>query len=285
MDSLSHHDTLAERILIWIDDAGMMLRDSIWGEILEVNGVDVWDVIRSPLYIKLLNAARDTTELDGIRRSTKLVDLISGVRSSLRLRTRLHDIRAMKQSSLPRKAKVIFWPVEPTHIKVQMPVARVITSGNGDHLFVCNRYKVFTELTKEGFSPVYLQKLFRLGDQRIRRDYARLKRTLSALDTVKIPEFPINRDPSTIWLVIKSALYVHMLPIVKTVLLTERLLEVMSPDVLVVGNDLTLEGRIACAKARSSGIPSVCLMHGNAFGPLHKYHVVDRFLAFGRDDK
>jgi UDP-N-acetylglucosamine 2-epimerase len=59
-------------------------------------------------------------------------------------------------------------------------------------------------------------------------------------------------------------------------------LETLGARLLVVGNDLTLEGRAGCRVARLQGIPTATFMHGNITGdPLQARHSVDRILVFG----
>jgi hypothetical protein len=70
--------------------------------------------------------------------------------------------------------------------------------------------------------------------------------------------------------------------VAEAVIVTERIFLDCGARVLVVGNDLTLEGRSACLVARARGAPTACLMHGAVTGsPLQGHHLTDRFLVYG----
>ena len=60
-------------------------------------------------------------------------------------------------------------------------------------------------------------------------------------------------------------------------------LETFRPKAIVVGNDITLEGRSAALVARAAGVPVVVMMHGHVGtnNPLHGLHLADRLVAYG----
>ena len=64
--------------------------------------------------------------------------------------------------------------------------------------------------------------------------------------------------------------------------MTDLLRDQMKPWTLVVGNDITPEGRSACMRARGDSMPTACLLHGTIGGwPLHGYHCADKVLVYG----
>ena len=52
---------------------------------------------------------------------------------------------------------------------------------------------------------------------------------------------------------------------------------------MVVGNDITLEGRAAALVARTARVPVVTMMHGHVGtnNPLHALHLADRLVGYG----
>ena len=59
--------------------------------------------------------------------------------------------------------------------------------------------------------------------------------------------------------------------------------EQFRPKVLVVGNDITVEGRAAALVAKAAGVRVVVMMHGHVGtnNPLHGLHLADRLVAYG----
>ena len=55
------------------------------------------------------------------------------------------------------------------------------------------------------------------------------------------------------------------------------------PKVMVVGNDITVEGRAAGLAAKAAGVSVVVMMHGHVGvnNPLHGLHLADRLVAYG----
>ena len=60
-------------------------------------------------------------------------------------------------------------------------------------------------------------------------------------------------------------------------------LDQFRPKVLVIGNDITTEGRAAALVARQAGVATLVMMHGHVGtnNPLHGLHLADRLVAYG----
>ena len=65
--------------------------------------------------------------------------------------------------------------------------------------------------------------------------------------------------------------------------MSERAITDVQPDVLLVGNDLTLEGRAAVRVAARAGVATVSIQHGEIFATCdHSTHIVDKMLVHGQ---
>jgi hypothetical protein len=76
---------------------------------------------------------------------------------------------------------------------------------------------------------------------------------------------------------------IELLPLVSEAIANAHAaLDAFGARLLVVGNDLTTEGRAGCRVARLRGIPTAMFMHGTIAGdPLQSMHVADRILVYG----
>jgi UDP-N-acetylglucosamine 2-epimerase len=74
-----------------------------------------------------------------------------------------------------------------------------------------------------------------------------------------------------------------LLPVVlETAVAADAALDDFRSKLLVVGNDLTLEGRIGCRIAAKRGVPTAVFMHGSIAGdPLQSRHIADRIFVNG----
>ena len=118
---------------------------------------------------------------------------------------------------------------------------------------------------------------------RVKEVAAALLDRLSEPIAPSLPSGPGENLPAArVEQVIRQTLTRQIPTLLETILATERILDELTPRALVVGNDLTLEGRAAVLTARRSGTPTLSLMHGTVTSdPLQKHHVVDRFLVYG----
>jgi UDP-N-acetylglucosamine 2-epimerase len=104
---------------------------------------------------------------------------------------------------------------------------------------------------------------------------------LAALDAWTLPEFP-QASTSEVASVVRGTV-IRFLPLVSEAVANARAaLDMFEPKVLVVGNDITLEGRTGCRVAASRGVLSAIFMHGSLAGDaLQSMHCADRVFVYG----
>jgi hypothetical protein len=67
--------------------------------------------------------------------------------------------------------------------------------------------------------------------------------------------------------------------------LTEEVLERVRPQGILVGNDVSLAGRLTCRLAQRRGIPTFAIMHGSVDSDAWKHGLASKFFVFGQSDR
>jgi UDP-N-acetylglucosamine 2-epimerase len=118
-----------------------------------------------------------------------------------------------------------------------------------------------------------------------RREGARRARHLAAFGDWNLPEFPSPSAPLVEAAVRREIL--RQLPVVAEAVANARTAFArFRPKLLVVGNDITLEGRAGCRVAARHEVPTATFMHGSITGDiLQTMHCVDRLLVHGEKNR
>lgn len=189
---------------------------------------------------------------------------------------------ALAASVTPAPADLLLWPREPGHLTSLIPVATTLAAGGLTPRFVACQSGLIPLLSASGQAAVYTRAAWPERIQRQRKEALGAAETLSVSPGVDFSGFPGSVSPERILNICRQVL-VPLLPVVhETVAAVEGAIERMKPGVVVVGNDLTPEGRTACLLLRRVGVPTACFMHGVITGnPQHGRHVADRVLVYG----
>ncbi|MCB1056631.1 MAG: hypothetical protein KDD11_14110 [Acidobacteria bacterium] len=273
------HPILGSELMEWLDAAGAALRTEVGEDLLDIAGVDVLDAAFNPLYLRLLARSRGdaTPPTRGFT-----------ARLHRRLRRELAAARARLRSAPPAASPVVFWPREPTHLAVQIPTARAVNARGWRVAFVTSVPALFSALERADFRPVSPTAAWpRAMAAAKRQGQARAAKLHGALDLQavagRLPEPPISARRDELLEALVAELGAQLPEVALAAAAAEALCRVMAPAVLVVGNDLTLEGRVAARVAARHGIATASLMHGLlAREAMESRHVVDRYLAFGK---
>jgi predicted glycosyltransferase len=273
-------------IIAWIEQIVPRLRDSHWSPALEINGVDILESLRSPLYNALLNLSRRQTNQSVVTTSRlKIPGFIREGRCPLFIQSWLDEQQGKRISGDPYQTQIIFWPREPTHVKAQIPVAEALGQLGVSYQFVACRPRIVDSLQTLGFQTVFTRAAWPRLVTETRQETKHLLRCLAGDPEIKLHGFPAPVTSERIFNTIRQMLW-DLAPLVtETAAVATALIEQFAPDVFVVGNDITLEGRSCCFVANKFGIPTVSLMHGMVAGALHHYHIVDKMLVYGLKDK
>ncbi len=273
-------------VLFWLDRVFPILHESHWKNYLMVEGLDLLEIIRTPIYYALMNSIRDAQPAAGKGKVSKLdqysfIERIRSVSSSF-----LQDYIVKGKTCGPSKANIVFIPREPTHIKAQVPVAQQLGELNIRYIFVVNDVSAFMQLEKNGIRAVYARGAWpKLLDSYRRKGLLSAKLLLKEA-TVKLPSFSIPGEGKKISRILQQTICQLLPHVYCGIACLKGIEEFISPELIVVGNDISFEGRTACLWGQKKRIPTVCLMHGSVIGdPLHRYHITDQYLTYGPHSK
>lgn len=274
-------------VLQWFEHAFPILHRSEWGPLLHHNDIDVLDSGIVALYFNTLTFLRH----DSASKRKKPLGLLGRARRQTKLlgsRTkRTLEDRATRRRSAPiSQADIVFWPCEPTHVKAMKPVIRWLDEQNIAYVVIACRGKIFEELEKQGIPAIFPQAHW---GKRLKEagQAGRLKcMQLSNSELFDISDLRPFDDTAELVKMLRFHI-AHLLPLMyESQVNCEEILHRINPKVMVVGSDITYQGRIACRMAKKVGIPTACPMHGAlASNPTHALHIADRYLAYGEAAK
>lgn len=270
-------------VVAWMEAVRPLLRTSAWAPGLDIQGVDAIDVLRSYLYMGLARIARDGTPgpragADGRRRPLgEWMRVIKGG-----VAQRITRRKAIWTSSTPERCPVVFWPWQLTHIKAQAPVAHALRAMGVKTGFVVSRPEICDDVRERVGGTVFSTAAWPARVSDGRRAGRRLRPLFAADPGVSFPPFPVPCERRQLVAALREP-FVTLLPMVgEMIAVADAIAESMSPRVLVVGNDLTLVGRIGCLRGRPRGIRTACLVHGSIAGdPLQGTQLADKILVYG----
>jgi hypothetical protein len=265
----------------WIDAASDVLRSSSWAKALRIGEVDVLDAIRTPLLYSVLKLARNGTigphDVSSTARAWQAVRKIA-------YRTKLswNDHKARRNSPLPQPASVLFWPQLVTHFVHHLPVAASLRSLGFSTGFLLNRPQEFETVRRTEPNTAFAAWAWPEQIATAKHN-ARLSVTdLRQHPKVELPRFLIDVSQDHLLAELRTTLAAALPVVHEMAAITHAALRQLCPEVLVVGNDITLEGRTQCIVAALHGVPTVCPMHGIVSGePLQGSHVADAVLVYG----
>jgi hypothetical protein len=279
MPTSEYRDDVSQlAILDWLAELRETSQGAAWNEHLDFGDFHAIDALSSAIFLAVLNALRED---DRSPPSATRAIHERGRLWGYHLKHALMARRAAWKSALPAPADVLLWPREVTHSAVFRPLLGALAvEGMSARLLACQP-KTFMGVRRLDPFAVFAPAAWPRAIRAARRDGLARARQLAARGPWQLPPLgtarPENLEPIVRELVVRS------LAEVAAVGATARCaIDTMRPKVLVVGNDLTLEGRVACRVARARGVPTAVFMHGVIAGePLHALHCADRVLVYG----
>jgi hypothetical protein len=275
-------DSERRKAILCSEDILRVLSDSTWAPALHIEGLDVLDAIRVPVYLILLKIERETRKAgENTRMDSMPFSLIKRLRS--RGNSLFQDLRSRSMPANPKEEPVVFWPCEPTHVQAQVPVASALGHLGIDSIFFASRPAILEQLRSRGIQAIYSRGAWPEKLSKARREGRRMARLLSADPGIRPLFANISCEPDRLSSILRKRIGELLPHVHEVVACLNAIKNEISPGVLVVGNDVTHEGRTACLWSKNRGLQTVCLMHGLIVGdPLHTYHIADRFLAYGQ---
>jgi hypothetical protein len=264
--------------LNWLGLVREELREQPVESVLQYCEVDVFNGLISELFLASLAVAR-TNSLMQPAPTRRLMKKLR--ERAYDLRTNLRELATVKLAATPSPAEFVFWPREWTHSAVLIPVARALNETGSTSQFVVSHPVTAREIYGHGIVPVCSYVSWRNESRRAWREGVQRARDLMRLFPVRLPnlgdtsgELLATRLKETI-----ARLYPHVAAVTAT---TRAALDVVHPQTIVVGNDITTDGNVTCQVATKRGVATAVFMHGAISGnPLQSRHCADQIYAFG----
>ncbi|MBX7166508.1 MAG: UDP-N-acetylglucosamine 2-epimerase [Pirellulales bacterium] len=271
------------QVLAWMDAAFAVLAQSRWAPQLDIEGVSALEALRSETMISLLRLGREGSQA-ATPTGTSLQQRLVQFARSAGYRVKMFAKEAGARSSAGRwsPARIVMFPTEPTHWQMMQPVVEELRHpGDGCACFT-SRPKLWERLSAARVPLALTQACWPREINAARARGRRLALALPSDPGVQLPPFPARANPAQLRQIIYELLATYLPTVVEARTIADLLLDRVQPGVIMVGNDITLEGRVISTVAQTRGVATVTSQHGNVAGnPLHGRHLVDRLLLFG----
>ncbi|HTU23972.1 MAG TPA: UDP-N-acetylglucosamine 2-epimerase [Pirellulales bacterium] len=275
-----NHHLLAQ----WLEGVREQLQAARVWPLLDLEGVDAVDALLSPLFLAAMKQLRSGGH-EGPR--NVVGRLVESVRwEAYRVKRALAERRAAQRSAAVRHVDVLFWPRELAHYHGQGPVAKALAaSGLTCAVMTCN-HRAFDPLAERGVQAVHATHAWPEALAAARRDAGRRVQGLRQMRPERLPPFRqegIECDlTSFYWHALADALPGGC----ESVANARAALARFEPRLLVVGNDITYEGRAGCLVARHQKVPSAVLHHGHSVGnALYGLHRADLIAVYSATER
>jgi UDP-N-acetylglucosamine 2-epimerase len=272
---------LRRQVADWIDETFAVMRDSQWQSALQIDDVDLLEAVRAPLLQRILKLAREDVRHDDTRGLPDVLSRLKG--AAYNLKVFIKDAKARSKSARVNPVDVLFWPQLRSHTKEQEPVAKCLRAMGISAGFLLNQADEFECVRRLEADAVYVGRVWSKVLRKARREGESAAHQLSVSPGRALPQFVRNISEDYIISEIHSTI-VQLLPIVyQTVAAAEAAIDQFKPKVLVVGNDLTLEGRTQCMVAAKHRLATACIMHGIVSGePFQAKHVANAVIVYSK---
>jgi UDP-N-acetylglucosamine 2-epimerase len=262
----------------WLGELRSAMQAASCAELLDFDGVNALDVLLNPLHLALLYALRGG-EPQPQPPARKILGRLHQWAFDGKVAIRQ---RVAAQFSAPvREVDVLLWTRDITHTVHMQPVAAELGKMGVPCAMLACQSKTFLQLRRRGIGAVYTLGAWPHVVREAQKEGLRRARLLAADGPWPLP--PLDHPLAHVMERVVRATVIRQLPVVsETVANARAALEQFRCRVLVVGNDLTMEGRAGCLVAASHGVPTAVFMHGNITGSsLVSLHCADYQLVYG----
>ena len=240
---------------------------------------EILNIFITPLYLYAISCIESKTEKKFGELS--FFEKIKVLPKKFQAKTDLYEENKLKQKALKlnkvfEKKQVLFYPVEPTHLKQMVPVSNELSKK--DFTYVTDRIKIWKLISQNGIDCHFLDLSKKvINEQEFNIDTLNI--VLEQIWKNINPVFVSNE-----WISFAKNLIVNKYPALESVF--TELLDEVNPKKVVVGYDTTPEGRLMTVLCKKRGIESVCIQHGSIAGePLDGEHIVDNYILYGEKVK
>lgn len=172
--------------------------------------------------------------------------------------------RIFRSGPIPQKTfDIILWPAEYSHINQMSLVHLRLEQAGFRCIWIANKKKVMRRLRTLQYDFYYVPEPYSVSLFFMLRLWRK-----------HITHTGHHKYNTTIC---------RQLPIVAAYIqLANKLINNVKPVGVLVGNDLTPEGRVATQVFKRAGIYTACIQHGDMTGPIHSRHIVHEFFVYGK---
>jgi hypothetical protein len=267
-------------ILAWMAEVHARARSAPWFELVDFDGIDAIDVLLSPIYLSVLSAVRA-----GLNKAAPSAEgFIRKARNwAYRAKAAYGERTAARRCAPPGPTDILFWSRDITHTNIMRPVVAAIGEQGGHCRIMACQPKVLEMLRSVAPDPVYTMGAWPKVVRQARREGTRRAQALARIGAWTQGTASDGSTPREIEAVIRAAV-IEFLPLASESIANARAaLDALRPKVMVVGNDLTTEGRAGCRVAATRGVASAMFTHGSVNGDaLQRLHCADRVLVDGK---
>jgi hypothetical protein len=230
------------------------------------------DVLLSPLYLYCLGCFEKNIELFywDLSFKSKIQQLPN------RIKQKIKDWKAKLDYLIARKinndktiqGKIVFYPIEPTHLKQMLPVSNHLKKS--EYIYITERLSIYKNLIRLNIECLLIPK--KVAFTKFDFDYLELVKGIIPTDLylnwISFSKYQIENRYEEIKLSISNAL------------------NLLKPQKLIIGYDITAEGRFCVKYGKKHNIPTICIQHGSIAGePMDGEHIVDHYLLYGNKAK
>ena len=262
-------------------------------KVISYQGVelDLLDLLVSSLYLEAIQAEYKTID-EGIpfrtlpvkkkiSQFTKRLLVYLGHPFQSSFKNRKRNKLVQSNNAQNTKVDIVFWPTEHTHLDQQIPVAKILAEKGIQFNFITNKINIYKNILQAGFNAQFIDlkpdliptihfDITELCDQIFKNN---LKGSTPTIDR-KVADSVCFTIGNKLDIVLMLIGYIT------------KFTDMVKPRIVAVGNDLTLEGRVATRICKAIGINTACIMHGSVAGELwHGLHIVDNYFVYGQKAK
>lgn len=240
-------------------------------------------------YTQLLSLSENYFDCSGLNPAAiLLMDLISKqkankeVETSVRIRDYFKKIRNKvdlifnKTSDFSRKHDLLFFINEPTHYNQVIGILKELDAQKKNYIVLTNKIKNFKQLRSKKINVNFfvIKNTVSPGT-----GYGMLKKNITQfLHAVKERSLLDHTELSAFTSLLNSS----SIMIFNYYTFFKSALQSIRAKTVVIGNDLSLIGRILAFICREEKIKTIVIQHGTIpVDPIHKYHLADQLYIFG----
>lgn len=229
--------------------------------------IPFFDCLESILFSAIVH---QRTINDNIAGNISLKERVSEAATTRLEKYIIKPAKARRNPSIAQ-ADVIFYPVEENHLPQMLPVAHLLAQKGKRILFITDRHQLLPDIKAGGFTPYYIH-LDNNDTEPVATIDNQIKQAVYNCNTPKARAHIYTTTAYSYW-----HRYNELCKNLRLVF------SQASPAVIVVGYDITFEGRTASFIAKNENVTSACIMHGSVAGePLDSTHIVDAFFIYGK---